>query len=464
VVHIGTVFSTGIRPTSITIPASVTSIAASAFYNCNGLTNVTFLGNAPSAGTLFNSSSVSTIIYYYSGTSGWGQTFSGKPTYELGTGYNYIVSGSAVAITGYTGSSNAIVIPASINGYPVTSIATNAFQDASVTSVVIPGSVSSIRNNAFLNCTGLTNITFLGNLPGLGNNVFGGDAADAIVNYYYPAAYVGQTFGGLPAIELGIPFICTTNNNAITITGYVGSGGTVTIPADISGYPVVAIGANAFQNATNITSIIIGNSVTNIGDSAFAGCSNLTNVLLPANLTSISPGTFAGTASLTNITLPNSLTAIGAAAFSGSGLQSLVIPEGITNIGDMAFQNCGNLTNITFLGNAPALGGPNVFLNVPANAVVYYYKGASNWSTTYGNVPTTALTWAPLVGNVSAQSGSFSFSFVNANGLPVVIEASADLVNWQPVWTNNTPDGFFNATNFTDLQWTNYPNRYYRAQ
>jgi len=37
-------------------------------------------------------------------------------------------------------------------------------------------------------------------------------------------------------------FTYTTNNGAITITGYTGSGGAVTIPSIINGYPVVTIG------------------------------------------------------------------------------------------------------------------------------------------------------------------------------------------------------------------------------
>jgi hypothetical protein len=98
------------------------------------------------------------------------------------------------------------------------------------------------------------------------------------------------------------------------------------------------------------------------------------------------------------------------------------------------------------------------------STIVYYYYGAGGWSGTYGGLPTEQLTWTPPIGNASEQSGGFSFNFVNTNGLPVVIEASTNLVNWQPVWTNSTSGGLFNATNFTDMQWTNYPSRCYRAR
>src|SRR6266446_7655610 len=49
--------------------------------------------------------------------------------------------------------------------------------------------------------------------------------------------------------ELKAQFTFTTNNGAITITGYTGSGGNVDIPASINGYPVIAIGDYAFASS-----------------------------------------------------------------------------------------------------------------------------------------------------------------------------------------------------------------------
>jgi len=63
-----------------------------------------------------------------------------------------------------------------------------------------------------------------------------------------------------------------TNNGAITITRYIGSGGAVAvvIPDTTNGYPVTTIGTYAFLNNTNVTSVTIPNSVTSIGGFAFA--------------------------------------------------------------------------------------------------------------------------------------------------------------------------------------------------
>src|ERR1017187_5199231 len=65
-------------------------------------------------------------------------------------------------------------------------------------------------------------------------------------------------------------FIYTTNNGAITITKYTGPGGAVVIPATPNGYPVTAIGTNAFQRVSNPMTVTIPNSVTSIGASAIS--------------------------------------------------------------------------------------------------------------------------------------------------------------------------------------------------
>src|ERR1035441_4386343 len=51
----------------------------------------------------------------------------------------------------------------------------------------------------------------------------------------------------LPAV-VQAQFNFTTNSGAITITGYTGPVGAVTIPDTITSLPVTSIGDNAFQN------------------------------------------------------------------------------------------------------------------------------------------------------------------------------------------------------------------------
>ena len=73
---------------------------------------------------------------------------------------------------------------------------------------------------------------------------------------------------------------CVTNSGAITITGYTGPGGAVTVPATIDGLPVTGIGVSAFYRNDGITRVMLPASVTTIGDNAFHGCTGLTNVTM----------------------------------------------------------------------------------------------------------------------------------------------------------------------------------------
>jgi hypothetical protein len=357
--------------------------------------------------------------------------------------FNYSTNNGALSITDYTGSPGGLaIIPTATNGFPITSIGTNAFQGSSLTSIIISDSVTNIGDDAFEDCSNLANLTFWGNAPTLGSSVFLGVATGATVYVYYDTGGWGSTYGGLPIVGMyPLKFIYTTDNGSVTVTKCTGSLA-VTIPDIVDGDPVISIGVAAFGNCYEVTSVTIPNSVTCIGDAAFDSCSALTSISIPSNVASIGELTFGFCTSLTNITIPNS----------------------VTNIGDLAFSYCTNLTNITFFGNAPALGS-YVFNSIATGATVYYYYGTSGWSSNYGGLPTVELFNPPQINsvgsNVGVQSDAFSFTVTGGSNQTIVVEGSTNLVNWQPVWTNT-----LSGTNvvFTDPQWSNYPSRFYRAQ
>jgi hypothetical protein len=162
----------------------------------------------------------------------------------------------------------------------------------------------------------------------------------------------------LPAV-VQAQFTFTTNNGAITITGYTGSGGTVVIPDSTNGYPVNSIGTYAFYDS-NLTNVLIPDSVTNIGYSAFSDCFSLTSVTMGNSVANIGFEAFFQCVRLSGITLPNSLTTISYQAFTYcSGLTNVIIPDSVTNIGSFAFRSCSSLTNeiipdsVISIGSAP---------------------------------------------------------------------------------------------------------------
>ncbi len=229
--------------TNIVIPNSVTSIGAVAFWNCTSLTSVTIGTNVTDIGD-----------------------------YAFGD----------------CTSLSTVTIPNS-----VTTIGTNAFENCtSLTSVTNGANVTVIEDYAFWFCTDLTGVYFNGDAPSLGSDVFSGDNGATV--YYLPGtAGWGQTFGGLPTALWPVSnWTYFVNKGTITVTGYSGPGGAVTFPSTIYGLPVTTIGANAFEDCTNLTSVTIGSNITSIRDYAFWFCTNLTGVYFKGNAPSVGSDVF----------------------------------------------------------------------------------------------------------------------------------------------------------------------------
>ena len=84
------------------------------------------------------------------------------------------------------------------------------------------------------------------------------------------------------------------------------------------------------------------------------------------------------------------------------------------------------------------------------------------WQLTY-NVNSLLLQVVPanLFQNLSlTNNGNFQFSFIGETGSASLIEASTNLVNWDPLLTN-TP--FNGSLIFVDPQTTQFPQRFYRV-
>ncbi|HEY3853456.1 MAG TPA: leucine-rich repeat domain-containing protein [Verrucomicrobiae bacterium] len=143
-----------------------------------------------------------------------------------------------------------------------------------------------------------------------------------------------------------------TNNGAITVTGFTGTAGSVTIPGTVNGLPVTMIGQQAFYGQSNLTSVTIPNSVIEIGENAFAVCSSLANVIIPTSVASIDEDAFAQCSGLIDVSLTNGLENIGIGAFSGcASLPGITIPGTVTNIGLETFLNCASLASIFVKSN-----------------------------------------------------------------------------------------------------------------
>jgi len=175
---------------------------------------------------------------------------------------------------------------------------------------------------------------------------------------------------GLPVVAAAQFTFVTNTDNTITITGYSGNEPVLNLPVAINGFPVTAIGTNAFYfkstltqvtipdsvnfindwafgHCTGLTNVTMGNGVASIGGWAFADCTGLREAVLPAAVVTIGTDSFLHCSSLTNLTVPNSVTNIGEGAFLECyQLPTVAIPASVLNIGAEAFVECYGLTNI----------------------------------------------------------------------------------------------------------------------
>ena len=223
------------------------------------------------------------------------------------------------------------------------------FKCISLTSINIPGSVTSIGEFAFLNCNSLTSIKIPEGVATIGGAAF-------------------RNCKSLPSVI--IP-------KTVTTIGKFAFADCNTLVNIIIPNSVVNIERGVFFNCNSLTSIKIPKSVTTIGDSAFSRCNSLTSINIPDNVTNIGNYAFLNCNSLTSINIPDGVTTIEDYAFVFcTSLKSMNIPDGVTTIEDYAFAFCTSLSSITIPSSVVTIGdnpfvGCHADLHNKSKAFVY---------------------------------------------------------------------------------------------
>lgn len=205
--------------TSVTIPASVTEIGSNAFAGCTNLTSVNYIGDWSKLTIQSGNPAV--------------QDAANAPLFD----FAFIPpDNTAVIVTNYkyNGAAADVTIPSRYQGKPVTTIGHAAFFNSAVTSVTIPDSVTSISDEAFINCPKLTNISIPNSVTYIGFSAFSS---------------------------------CTSLKS-------------ITLPSSLS-----FISGALFLGCSQLTTIHIPVSVTSIGNNAFADCPSLMTVTYPGSKT-----------------------------------------------------------------------------------------------------------------------------------------------------------------------------------
>ena len=247
----------------------------------------------------------------------------------------------------------------------VTSIGKCAFEGCSaLSSVVIPDSVSCIGFGAFENCSSLHSVVIPDSVTNIGDYAFWNCRSLSEIVIPSSVTSIGdaafEDCSSLSSVVIpesvvnlnGNPF-CRWDGELKCLSPYFIYDNKVLFDKDKS--KIIA-----FRDK-NTTSYVIPDSVTRIGESAFRHCSSLSSIVIPNGVTRIGDWAFRGCSSLKSLVIPNSVTSIGNYAFYGcSSLNNLVIPDGVTSIGDRAFEDCSSLKSLVLPDNITSIGD-NVF-------------------------------------------------------------------------------------------------------
>ncbi|MEG1351290.1 MAG: leucine-rich repeat protein, partial [Bacilli bacterium] len=322
--------------------------------------------------------------------------------------YTYLPYNQSINITAYNGVATNVIVPSTLNNYPVKIIDKSSFMGKDLTNVVIPEGVETIHYGAFMN-NKLKQLIIPASISSLGNEVFENNDLEIVsfkgdipptfghnvfeLNYHLLNVCIPSTADELVwKNALGNAGVNTNPNMLINPTANLikgRSGACAEIgTGDITGPPALQCGENAYQvdNACLCFDQYEGNPYVMCSlkleltcfEFAYQGWSKYnvlktykctkSSIIIPDLVDGIHTGkinkdTFASKG-LTKVTLNNYLKIIDMYSFRFNNLRTITFLENVESILLNAFTG-NNLETIVFKGKTPPKMNTNCFTENP---------------------------------------------------------------------------------------------------
>jgi len=320
----------------------------------------------------------------------------GTATDSYGIVYSLQSDSSYAYVSDASAASGAVTVASQVNidgsSYTVNAIGVNAFKYSNVSSVVLPATLVTIADEAFVWSSKLESVDLGGAAVSIGNKAFENCTLLSDVKNSDSVTYVGAgAFSDTPwflsltdtKLYIGKCLVRYTGTadslvfapSVVSVAPYAFADNTTVKNVDFTN--VTKIGANAFYGHKALESADLS-GVTYVGDSAFYGCSKLSgnvsfdNVsyfgsdafrntsitsadLSGASIEYLPDGAFNGCSKLTSVKLSQNIKTVGNHAFYGCSALGEVVCPGVVTIGYDAFRNCALLEDKACFANVTSI-------------------------------------------------------------------------------------------------------------
>ena len=383
---------------NLTLPATLRSIGASAFYGCKNIATVTCKMKEPFgiSDDVFTAYTASLFVpegtrSKYQSASGW-KNFSSIQEgmqYEVtqnGLTFEYVTGDKTATLVKSTVAERDFTIPGTVKvgnvEYKVTTIGDNVFKDAkALVNLTLSENIKKIGLNAFRNCSNLEKLDLPSTLTSIDDYAFGNCTrlAHIICKMRTPFAISENVFSAesFSTAKVYVPTITSADYK-------------VTPGWHKFGNILVGEMKEVIQNDMTYYCVKGGANVATLVKSSTA----LTEVTIPTfiededityNVTDIGGYAFSGIGTLEKVTLSEGLKTIGTSAFQNCyKLQNVTLPSSLSYIGDYAFDKCSRLAYVVSKIKTPFVVGDHVFttasakLNVPVGTTEQY-RSVGGW-------------------------------------------------------------------------------------